>query len=184
MNVYTPVVTQQGINAAVSALEQGVKIQIGHIAVGDSGYTPDRNQTALKSPKNTAPVSGAEVVGNGQFHVTAEFTDDKQYAVKEVGFYLNDHADESQRTLFAVWSHPENVLFYQTPIAKIVQGFDLLLSAVPPDSLDFNVTGDLSLYYADEFAAMTIAQVQMATAQVQSNHRQIQFNERLLAVGA
>ncbi|TQF71852.1 phage tail protein [Pseudoalteromonas luteoviolacea] len=183
MNVYTPVVTQEGINAAVSALEQGVKIQIGHIAVGDSGYTPDRNQTALKSQKNTAPVSGAEVVGNGQFHVTAEFTDDKQYAVKEVGFFLNDHADESQRTLFAVWSHPENVLFYQTPIAKIVQGFDLLLSAVPPDSLDFNVTGDLSLFYADDFAAMTIAQTQMATAQIESNLRQIKFNERLLSLG-
>ena len=184
MNAYTPVITQKGINAAVSAQAQGIKIQIGHIAVGDKGYTPDRNMTALKGQKNTSAVEGATVSGNGQFHVTAAFKDNANYAVREVGFYLNDHDDENQRTLFAVWSHPENVLFYQTPIATIVQGFDLLLTAVPADSLDFEVTGDLNIFYADEFAAMTVAQTKMAAAQAQSNLRQVEFYDRLLALGA
>ncbi|MCG7560774.1 MULTISPECIES: phage tail protein [Pseudoalteromonas] len=176
MNTYTPVITQQGLNAAVSAHDQGIKIEIAQIAVGDQGYIAHRDQIQLKNERNRVDVSGGKVVGAGHYNVTGTFKDTAQYAVREVGFFLNDQ----NRTLFAVWSHPENALFYQTPLAQIVQGFDLILNAVPGDSIDIHASGDLNLFYGEEFLTMALAQTKMASAQIQSNLRQIAFNEQLI----
>lgn len=177
MEQFTPLITQAGLNAAVNAKANGFTIDISAIAVGTSGYTPSRSQTRLQGEKNRVAIAGGQVVGDGQFHITGHFIDDAEYAVREVGFYLADG------TLFAVWSHPQNVLFYQTPIAQIVQGFDLLLSAAPVDAITINTTGDLTLFYAGEFLDMLVAQTQQLSSQIQANHRQIQFNDRLLQLG-
>ncbi|KAF7783656.1 hypothetical protein PRUB_a3486 [Pseudoalteromonas rubra] len=183
MSIYTPIITQAGINAAVNAQTHGIQLEIGRIGVGDKGYVPNRTQTRLQNERNNVPVSDGRVVGDGQFHLSGIFTDDTQYAVREVGFYLNDHSDDAQKTLFAIWSHPEHVLFYQTPVARVVQGFDLTLTAVPYEHLTVNTSGDLKLFHTPEFVAMAEAQTSMAIAQLQSNHRQIQFNDRLLELG-
>ncbi len=177
MSNYTPLITQAGLNAAVNASEAGIKIEISHIAVGDSGYVPDRNQTNLKSERDRVSVAGGSNAGPGQWHITALFQKEANFAVKEVGFYLSDG------TLFAVWSHPVNTLFYQTPMAKVVQGFDLVLSGVPIETITVNTTGDLNLYYGEEFLTLALAQTKHLVAQVQTLHRQIQFNARLLKAG-
>ncbi|RRS07641.1 phage tail protein [Pseudoalteromonas sp. J010] len=177
MEHFTPLITQAGLNAAVNAKANGFTIDISAIAVGTAGYTPSRSQTQLQQEKNRVVIAGGQVVGDGQFHLTGHFQDDEEYAVREVGFYLADG------TLFAVWSHPQNVLFYQTPIAQIIQGFDLLLSAVPAEAITINTTGDLRLFYAAEFLDMLVAQTQQINAHIQANHRQIQFNDRLLQLG-
>ncbi|KAF7770049.1 hypothetical protein PCIT_a2998 [Pseudoalteromonas citrea] len=177
MNNYTPTITQAGLNAAVAAKTSDVNIHISHIAVGTQGYEPTRNQVTLKSEVNRTVVTGGKNLGNGQLHLTGKFTSDSEYAVKEVGFYLSDG------TLFAVWSDPTNVLFYQTPMAHIVQGFDLVLSAVPINNIEIHSSGDLNLFLGEEFMAMTLSNAQIAQAQIASNYRQIQFNDRLLSLG-
>ncbi|MDK1312887.1 phage tail protein [Pseudoalteromonas ardens] len=183
MSIYTPIITQAGINAAVNAQTHGIQLEIGRIGVGDKGYVPNRTQTRLKNERNNVPVSDGRVVGDGQFHLSGIFTDDTQYAVREVGFYLNDHSDDAQKTLFAIWSHPEHVLFYQTPVARVVQGFDLTLTAVPYEHLTVNTSGDLNLFYTPEFVAMTEAQTNMAIAHIKANKREIKLNRRFLKLG-
>ncbi|MBD1582498.1 phage tail-collar fiber domain-containing protein [Pseudoalteromonas sp. S16_S37] len=177
MNNYTPIITQAGLNAAVNAKTNGINIHIAEVAVGTQGYEPTRQQVALKALKNKVPVTGGNNLGDGQFHITAKFTSDSEYAVREVGFYLADG------TLFAVWSHPSDVLFYQTPLAQVIQGFDLVLSAVPVDNIEVNNSGDLNLFLGEEFMGITLSQAQMAQAQIAANYRQIQFNDRLLSLG-
>ncbi|WP_105168556.1 phage tail-collar fiber domain-containing protein [Pseudoalteromonas sp. T1lg23B] len=177
MNNYTPIITQAGLNAAVNAKTSDIKIQISHVAVGTKGYEPTREQVALKALKNKVPVTGGKNIAKGQLHVTAKFSSDAEYAVREVGFYLSDG------TLFAVWSHPSDVLFYQTPLAQVIQGFDLVLSAVPIDNITVNNSGDLNLFLGEEFMAITLSQAQIAQAQIAANYRQLQFNDRLLSLG-
>ncbi|PAJ72049.1 hypothetical protein CJF42_23375 [Pseudoalteromonas sp. NBT06-2] len=173
MSDYTPLITQAGLNAAVNATQGGFKIEISHIAVGDKGYLPNRNQTVLQNEKDRVMVSGGKHAGPGQWHLTGVFEKEDNFAVREVGFYLTDG------TLFAVWSHPVNTLFYQTPIAKVIQGFDLILSGVPVDAISVDISGDLNLYYGDEFLSLAVTQTKQLIAQVQTMHRQIQFNTRL-----
>jgi len=177
MSDYTPLITQVGLNAAVDATQGGFKIEISHIAVGDKGYSPNRNQTVLQNEKDRVMVSGGKHAGPGQWHLTGVFEKKENFAVREVGFYLSDG------TLFAIWSHPANTLFYQTPIAKVIQGFDLILSGLPIDAISVDISGDLNLYYGDEFLSLAVVQAKQLIAQVQTMHRQIQFNNRLLKAG-
>lgn len=177
MSDFQAVITQAGLNAAVSADSSGIKITVTHIGAGTAGYTPTRNRTALSQEVVRVPVAGGQKVSDTQWHLTAEFTS-HEFAAREVGFYLEDG------TLFAVWSHPSNVLFHKTELGRIVQAFDLVLEAVPAQSITVNTSGDLSLYYAPEFMDMTIAQTQMATSQIRTMHRQIKLNDRLLELEA
>lgn len=169
MSEYGVVITQAGLNAAVSA---GVEIKISHVAVGTSGYAPARSRTALASEVARVPVAGAKQVNGNQWHLTADFTDGV-FAVREVGFYLSDG------TLFAVWSHPTNVLFYKTALGRVVQGFDLTLDGVPAENITVQASGDLSFYYAPEFTVMATAQIgNMA------RHLDLQFRVMELEKGA
>lgn len=171
MSDFQAVITQAGLNAAVSADSSGIQITITHIGAGTSGYTPTRSRTALSSEAARVPVAGSTKAGPTQWHLTAEFTAG-EFAAREVGFYLEDG------TLFAVWSHPSNVLFHKTELARVVQAFDLVLEAVPADAVTVNQAGDLSLYYAPEFMEMTIAQTQLAAVMAQTLHRQMQISEQ------
>ncbi|OHU87815.1 MULTISPECIES: phage tail protein [Pseudoalteromonas] len=163
MSTYQPIITQAGLNAAVNAKEKGLSVHLSHIAIGDQGYTPERTQTQLKNERDRVPTGDAVDFKNGQFRVSGKFTSDTSYSVKEVGFFLSDG------TLFAVWSHPTNVLFYLTPLATVVQGFDLLLSAAPHDAITVTHEGDLRLYYDDVFLHMTQVQTNMLISQLETN---------------
>ncbi|BBN81953.1 hypothetical protein PA25_19380 [Pseudoalteromonas sp. A25] len=163
MSTYQPIITQAGLNAAVNAKEKGLSVHLSHIAIGDKGYTPQRSQTKLQNERSRVPTGDATDFKNGQFRVSGKFTSDTSYGVKEVGFFLSDG------TLFAVWSHPENVLFYLTPMATVVQGFDLLLSAAPQDAITVTHDGDLRLYYDDVFIHMTEVQTKMLASQLETN---------------
>ena len=144
--------------------------------MGTVGYTPTRTQTALYAERDRSQVVSVADAGPGQIHITAEFKSTTEYPVREVGFYLSDG------TLFAVWSHPQNTLFYQTPLSTVIQGFDLLLSAVPVSAIDVTTTGDIKMFYGGEFATQAIAQTIMATAQIRANYRQIALNTRLIKI--
>ncbi|TQF69545.1 phage tail protein [Pseudoalteromonas luteoviolacea] len=174
---YAPVITQSGLNAAANAAESGISISINKIAVGDSGYVPSRAQTALVNQRDQTAVSGCSPAGPAQLHMTAQFRSEQQYAVREVGFYLEDG------TLFAVWSHPVNVLFYLTPLSTTIQGFDLVLSAVPVDNIAVNVAGDINLFYGCEFVQLTIAQTRTATSALQGLRREMSMHEKFRNLG-
>ncbi|NOU49523.1 phage tail protein [Pseudoalteromonas sp. JBTF-M23] len=177
MSSYQPIITQAGLNAAVNAKEKGLSVHLSHIAVGDKGYTPTRTQTQLQNERDRVPTGEGVDYNNGQFRVSGKFTSDTSYSVKEVGFYLSDG------TLFAVWSHPENVLFYLTPMATVVQGFDLLLSAAPHDAITVTHDGDLRLYYDDVFLHMTQVQTEMLASQLETNLTTVKLYQELAQKG-
>ena len=177
MQNYAPLITQAGINASVDADASNIQLKVTQIGFGDQSYVPNRNQTELRNELGKARIIGAKEVGPGHLHLVGVFQANREIPVREVGFYFEDG------TLFAVWSAPPNTLFYLTPLSKVTQGFDLVLSGVPVDAITVDASGDFSLIYAPEFLDMTIAQTQTSIAQIQANHRQIQFNDRLLQAG-
>ena len=146
-------VTQVGLNKAVQASQGGISLQITHVGLGTQGYVPNKNMTALKNEVARVLIAGGENVASDQVHLTALFDGDEEITAYEIGFYLSDG------TLFAVDSDPDNVLVYKHSTAKVVEAFDLILDAVPPDSITVNTSGDLSLYYAESFAVMAVAQI-------------------------
>ncbi len=174
---FLAVITQAGLNAAVSAAASGIDAEITQIGVSATGFTPNRNTTALPNEILRVSIAGGSDVTGNQAHLTAVFDGETTFAARSVGFYLRDG------TLFAVWSHPSNVLFYKTSTGRVVQSFDLLLDAVPAGSVTIYAEGDLSLYFAPEFTDMAIANTKMATAQIKTLLRQVQFNDRLLRAG-
>lgn len=176
MSDFQAVITQAGLDAAVSANSSGINISITHVGAGTGRYSPTRFRTSLDNEISRVAVSGGSKPTSTQMHLTAEFSEG-EFAATEVGFYLSDG------TLFAVWSHPSNVLFYKTELGRVLQAFDLVLEALPANNITVNASGDLSLYYAPEFVQMVIGQTELATAHVQSSLRQIEFNQRLLKAG-
>ena len=169
MSDYGVVITQAGLNAAVSA---GVKIEITHIAVGTSGYTPTRSRKALASEVARVQIAGGEQVSENQWHVTADFTEG-EFAAREVGFFLSDG------TLFAVWSHPTNVLFYKTALGRVAQGFDLTLEGVPAENITVQASGDLSFYYAPEFINVALGSLRHGAAVIKQAHWNMQISEKM-----
>lgn len=168
--------TQKGLDMAANA--NGPQIEIGAIGIGigfgDRGYTPHRTMTALQKEKLRVAISGAVNRGNGHWQITGETNDNAEYPVREVGFYLTDG------TLFAIWSHPTNVWFYQTLMNNPIQAFDLILSDVPPERVTVNVTGSLQLFYDSEFFALTIASTKTAATQVKTNLLALSLADRIL----
>ena len=49
MTAIIPTLTQAGIRAVFNASNTGLKAEVSHIALGDSGYIPTDSATALQS---------------------------------------------------------------------------------------------------------------------------------------
>jgi len=148
-------VTQAGLDKAVQADLASVSFKITHVALGANGYIPNKEMSALQNEiaGTRVALSGGENVAPNQIHLTALFDQNTTITAREIGFYLEDG------TLFAVDSHPSDVLVYKKPSTKSIEAFDLILDAVPPGSITVNTAGDLSLYYAGSFAVMATAQI-------------------------
>jgi hypothetical protein len=172
---FNPIITQVGLNAIANA--DGFELKIGSIGISDVGGNMSKLTTALPGQRNLEPIAGGKNLGNGQWHCTAVFFEDATYPVRGVSFYLENGV------LFAYWTHPTNVLFYQTPLNKTVQAFDILLSSVPVNSITIDISGSLNLYYADVFMASALAQMKMSSAQISANLRQVSMYKKLTELG-
>lgn len=134
-----PVITNSGLNALFNAQNNGLQITITEIALGDSGWEPDNNATALQNIKKRLPVSGKRI-NEKQIHLTGVEDDSElEYWVREIGFYLDDG------TLFAIWSSSEQALAYKTIGIDLVLAFDLMLDALPTDSVTVDGSGGFNL---------------------------------------
>lgn len=149
MNALEPLITDAGLAAVFNAQNDGVKATIAEIALGSSGYEPESSQTALQSEEIRHSIAGGSAVSDHQIHLTAVADGSDEFWVREVGFILEDG------TLLAVWSHPDTPLAFKSARVDLLLAFDLLLKALPADSVTVEVTGDLSLFYGEEFARVT-----------------------------
>jgi len=149
----TLVVTQIGLDKAIQADSQRVNFKITHVAVGLNGYTPDKTMTALQNEFARVAISGGKNISANQVHLTAMFDGKGEINGREIGFYLEDG------TLFAIDSHPTEIILYKAPTKgpRALEGFDLVLDGVPPNSITVDITGDIVINFDKEFAALQFA---------------------------
>lgn len=137
----SPILTAAGLNAVINANNDGLQARIVSIALGDSAWSPDHSATSLVNERARVPITGSTRVNPSQIHVTAIEDGAVEYWVREIGFYLEDGA------LLAVWSQPDvdRPLAYKAAGVDLLLGFDLVLSALPADSVVIEDTGGLNL---------------------------------------
>ncbi len=136
----TPVITQDGLQAVFNATNDGLQARITHIALGDAGWVPDATVSALRSERRRIPVGQGERLTPTQIHITAvEDGNQIEYWVREVGFILDDG------TLLAVWSNPDQALAFKAANVDLLLAFDMVMTALPADSVVVDGTGGVNL---------------------------------------
>lgn len=160
MSALMPVITDAGLAAIFNAEQTGVKAQVTQIALGNQSYTAHKTQTHLRQERDRINVSGGKRVNDHQIHISALADSDKEFWVKEVGFYLGDG------TLFAVWSD-DQPLAYKSKNVPLLLAFDLALSALPANSIEI-ITGtdNLNILIDAEFAVLATAQIDRMKTEV------------------
>jgi Phage tail-collar fibre protein len=135
----TPIITTAGLQAVLNATNDGVQARITHVALGDTGWEPTNAATALINERNRVTVSNGERTQPTQIHITAIENGTTEYWVREIGFMLDDG------TLLAIWSHPTQALAWKASDVDLLLAFDMLLSALPADSVVVDGTGGVNL---------------------------------------
>ncbi|MDN4697151.1 phage tail protein [Vibrio parahaemolyticus] len=132
-------ITTRGLAAVFNGQNTGVNAEITHVALGDHGRTPSKNEVGLVSEKMRIPIADGERIDEHQIHVTGLADGDKEFWVREIGFILADG------TMLAVWSDTDP-LAYKSAEVPLLLAFDLALEALPADSVIIKSTGaNLSL---------------------------------------
>ncbi len=145
----TPLITAAGLRAVINATNDGIQAKIVSIALGDAAWSPEQSATSLENERARVPITGSTRVNPTQIHVTAIEDGEVEYWVREIGFYLEDG------TLLAIWSQPDvdRPLAYKAAAIDLLLGFDLVLSALPIDSIVIEDTGGLNLGPATDSVA-------------------------------
>lgn len=140
-------ITQAGINAAIAAGENGLKVEITEIALGlgeddgnggYQGYEITGNETELINTAITAPITGGTKSVDG-FVVTAEFTPTENINVRSVAALMDGGVP------FAIWSSTTNALAQLSPNIVFVQHIGTKLTRVNPENIVFVTTNDGNL---------------------------------------
>lgn len=154
MTALVPVITTKGLAAVFNAENNGVSAKITHIALGSSGRTPSKNELALVSEQMRIPIADGERISDHQIHVTALADGTKEFWVREIGFILEDGS------MLAVWADT-NPLAYKSAEVPLMLAFDLVLEALPAQSVTVEGTGaNLSLAaWGEQYAATAAASV-------------------------
>ncbi len=154
MSALIPVITNIGLKKVFSDNNTGLTAEITHIALGDSGRSPSKNEISLANERMRIPIADGERITDHQIHLTALADGDTEFWVKEVGFILSDG------TMLAVWSDTQP-LAYKSAQVPLLLAFDLALEALPAQSVTVVGTGaNLSLAATGEqFAAQAAASI-------------------------
>lgn len=140
----SPIITDAGLAAVFNATNNGLSARITHVALGDDAWTPDATATGLQSERQRVAVSNGSRIQPNQIHITAVENGDEEYWIRELGFILDDG------TLLAVWSNATQPLAYKAAGVDVLLAFDLVLSALPDDSVTVVGTGGVNLSPATE----------------------------------
>ena len=153
MSALIPLITTRGLAAIFNAEGTGFAAEITHIALGDHGRNPRKNEIGLVHERMRIEIADGQRVGDHQIHVTALADGEKEFWVKEIGFMLKDG------TMLAVWSDPDSPLAYKSKQVPLLLAFDLALEALPAQSVTVVSTGnELSLAaYTEKFISTAIS---------------------------
>lgn len=135
--VLTPQITEAGKQAAINASNNGVEISITAMSFGSGFFDPVGNETAIPGEYVRLDIASGGRVTPTQVRVAAVWSDDVgTFPIGCIGFW-------SGSTLWAVWSRSNNVpVAVKTPGIDFVSFYDLVISAVPPNSVTVVVNPD------------------------------------------
>lgn len=143
-----PMITDAGLAAAINAKNDGLTLAITHIALGTGKYDSavgGAGMTAMAARKEKKTIAGGQVQGTGGFKVSVLFDSwagsPSTYEASELGFYAGD--PDAGGVLFAVWSHPSEVLVQRNSLT-FASSYTLQLTRVPAGSIVIQIDPDAS----------------------------------------
>jgi hypothetical protein len=138
--IINPLITDEGLSAAISAAGNGLQLAITHVALGSGQYTPLVGMTAMTNRKEKVTIPSGYVTGGGGFRINALFPSwagtPNPYNATEVGFYAGD--PDAGGVLFAVYSHTSNVIVQRNSLDYVCQ-FSMVLTRVPAGSVTVTI---------------------------------------------
>ncbi|NOU49490.1 phage tail protein [Pseudoalteromonas sp. JBTF-M23] len=174
MSALTLQFTQAGLNALLSATHRGFKGKISHMAFGDAAYTPSKTQTALKGEKERVAIVDTDYSDGetSELKIAAKFDAPLEYAIREIGVYIESPDDTGELILLGVYSQPDTTLGYRTPDVKVLQWLTLSLAQIPSNSVEVKVGVDnLNIIVDRELADMAMVQLNTMQRQVEQEFR-------------
>lgn len=173
-NALIPVITTRGLAAVFNAQNTGLATDITHIALGDNGRTPSKNEVGLFNERMRVAVADGERIDDHQIHLTGMADGSPEFWVREIGFILADG------TMLAVWSDTDP-LAYKSAEVPLLLAFDLVLAALPANSVNIIGTdANLSLAaYANKFISNAAATISTQARVITNAHWNMQLSEKI-----
>lgn len=165
--------TSKGLDACLSAKDQGLKAKITHMAFGADAYVPSKDQTGLSQQKEKVEIADYQDAV-GDVRMACVFDGALEYPIREIGLFLEDG------TLLGVYSEPNKTLGYRTPAVKVVQWITLNITALPSDSVTIVVgTENLNLILDKEFISSAQSLLRTNAAIIKNAHWNLQLSEQI-----
>lgn len=146
MPTLNPKLTDAGKAAAINADANGMQLAITHVALGTGKYDSaavGAAMTAMVSRKEQVQPGAGVVTGAGGFRLNVRFAPwegtPNPYEATELGFYAGD--PDAGGVLFAVYSHPSDVLVQRNSLFYLAQ-YAFQLTDVPSGSITISLDPD------------------------------------------
>lgn len=175
MAALQPIITDVGLQAVFTLQSVGLEAEIAAVALGDGTYTAAEidpntgilyNATKLRREKARFTVAGGERTGPHTISIAAVADGATEFWIKEVGIILTDG------TLLAIAAFSSRPLAYKSATVPLHLVFDLMLSALPANSVTIIASApSLNLTVAEPLAQIGTAQTDMARKQLDMEYR-------------
>ena len=127
--------TQTGQAAVWNANNTGTSLNLTHIQFGSGNRAPSGTETALLSPQQAVAIAAGFSVSSTQIRMSAIFTGNQNYVIREVGLWAGDPAVGGSQ-LVGYWSQAAGDLAMKSPGVDFIFSHDMTLdAAVPAGSL-------------------------------------------------
>lgn len=127
--------TQTGQAAVWNANNTGTSLNLTHIQFGSGNRAPSGTETALLSPQQAVAIAAGFSVSSTQIRMSAIFTGNQNYVIREVGLWAGDPAVGGSK-LVGYWSQAAGDLAMKSPGVDFIFSHDMTLdAAVPAGSL-------------------------------------------------
>lgn len=127
MSLHLPLkLLQRGRTALWNASRTGIALNLTHVQLGSGNRIPGGAETALLEPRQSVAIAAGQVVAPGQIRMSAIFTGEQSYPIREAGLWSGDPALPGS-ILVAYWSQAAGDLTVKSAGVDFVFSHDLTL---------------------------------------------------------
>lgn len=150
----TTLITDAGLAAAINAAEQGLKLNLTHIAVGDGQVEPTTASTELNNELERIEILSGASVDPATLVVSGVLQSDTTYRIHEIGVFAEDS------TMVAIGFRDLGIVEKAASIEYPIQ-FSMPLTALPTDSVTATAELNLDLAFLGPIAVLTASVADM-----------------------